>query len=553
MEKMESGIQKCYFCYLQSENPNMRYLLLTGLLFSVTFNFAQVPAKNEAVQHFDEILTYINRLYVDDVDNKKLFESAINGMLETLDPHSTYIPKEDAQSANERINGSFVGVGIRFQIMKDTLMVVETIPGGPSEKIGIQAGDKFIRIGDELVAGTGLKNSQVRTKLMGELGSKVKVEVIRNNARKPLKFTITRDKIPVTSVDCAYMITPETGYIKLNSFSKTTTEEIDANIQTLKSKGMKNLILDLQDNGGGLLYTAKDLADNFLSSNKLIVYSEGRSQPRLNLNAGQKGLWETGKLIILTNENSASASEIVSGAIQDWDRGLIVGRRTFGKGLVQKPIALSDGGELRLTIAKYYTPTGRWIQKPYTDLKAYKNDYLDRYLHGEFTNQDSIKFPDSLKYSTLITKRTVYGGGGIMPDVFVPLDTSDVTEYYKGLVRGGHFNNFSLTYAQKNRAKIKTTYKQFADFKAGFNCDKKFMDEFFDYVKKEQPDLAFNEADYKISEKSIQLRLKALLARDIWSNEEFYEIYNDANEILQAALKVIESSKYDSFNLDKGN
>ncbi len=529
----------------------MRYILLGITLLQATIQFAQVTPKQET-QKFDEVLTYISKLYVDEVNKEELTESAIIAMLEKLDPHSTYISKEEVSSANERINGSFVGIGIRFQILKDTLMVVATIPGGPSEKLGIRAGDKITKIEGQLVAGTGLKTSDVRDKLMGELGTKVKIEVRRKASKKPLDYIITRASIPVNSVDCAYMVTSETGYIKLNSFSRTSTEEIRKSITTLKGEGMKNLILDLQDNGGGLLYTAKDICDEFLSSNKLIVYSEGKNQPRSDLKAGMPGLWESGKLVLLTNENSASASEITAGAIQDWDRGMIVGRRTFGKGLVQKPISLTDGSELRLTIARYFTPSGRFIQKPYDDLKAYRNDYMDRYLHGEFTNQDSIrKFPDSLKFNTKLKNRTVYGGGGIMPDIFVPLDTTEITEYYKSLAQGGHFSTFSLTYVDKNRDQIFAKYENFEKFREEFTCDKKFMDEFFAYVKKEQSDLAFDEKDYKVSEKLIKLRLKAMLAQDLWGPTEFYKIYNSTNEILQAAIKAVESSKYDEAGLEK--
>jgi len=484
-------------------------------------------------------------MYVDDADAESLTDHAIVSMLEKLDPHTTYISKADVKDANQRIDGNFVGVGVRFQILKDTLIVVEAIPGGPSEKLGIQAGDKIIKIENILVAGVGLKNSDVRSKLLGDLGTKVKVEIQRRNSKKLLSFTITRDKIPLNSVDCAYMVTPKTGYIKLNSFSRPTMDEIQAAMFTLKSKGMENLILDLQNNGGGLLYTARDLADEFLSPGKLVVYSEGKHQPRSELRTEKTGSWEKGRLVVLINENSASASEIVSGAVQDWDRGLVIGRRTFGKGLVQRPIPLSDGSELRLTVARYYTPTGRWIQKPYSDLEAYRNDYMDRYLHGEFYNQDSIKkFPDSLKYQTKIQKRTVYGGGGIMPDIFVPMDTSGVSDYFKDLVRGGHFNPFVLTYVEKNRANLKKIYPNLEQYIANFDTDKKFMDEFFKYVKAEQPDLEFKEAEYLESEKLIKIRLKAMLAQDLWGTPAFYEVYNETDDILKKAIEVIESDQY---------
>jgi len=504
-------------------------------------------------QKFDEVLTYINRVYVDDVDDEKLTDAAIVAVLEKLDPHSTYISKEEVDEANSSINGSFVGIGIRFQILKDTLMVVATIPGGPSEKLGILPGDKIVRIENENIAGIGLKNTQVREKLMGELGTKVRIEILRKKSKKPLDFVITRDHIPINSVDTYYMITPEIGYIKLNSFSRTSQEEVQKGITFLKSKGMKHLIFDLQGNGGGLLDAAQKLADEFLSGDKLIVYSEGRAQPRNNLNAGKKGLWESGSLVLLTDEYSASASEILSGAIQDWDRGMIVGRRSYGKGLVQRPIDLTDGSQIRLTIARYYTPSGRFIQKPYDDLKAYEDDLNIRYKNGEFSHADSIKLPDSLKFQTNITKRTVYGGGGIMPDVFVPIDTSANTDYFSDLVQEGHLTAFSLEYVDKNRESIFAKFPTFEDFKKGFAVDKKFMDEFLAYVEKEDKELKFNEEQFKTSETLLKLRMKAVLAQDLWGYSEFYQVYNDSNEILQRAIEVLQKGEYEKTNLDRKN
>lgn len=509
------------------------------------------PEKISTTQKFDEILMYINKMYVDSVNQDQLTDAAIVAMLEKLDPHSIYISKEEVDGANQQIEGSFVGIGIRFQILKDTLMVVATIPGGPSEKLGILAGDKIVKVEGKNVAGVGLKTAQVREHLMGELGTKVKVEILRKNSKKSLDYIITRDRIPVNSVDCYYMVTPEIGYIKLNSFSRSTVEEMDKGIKELKAQGMKHLIFDLQGNGGGLLNAAQKVADEFLSKDKLIVYSEGRSQPRYDLKAGEMGQWEKGKLILLTDEHSASASEIVSGAIQDWDRGLIIGRRTFGKGLVQRPIDLTDGSQIRLTIARYYTPAGRFIQKSYEDMDAYDEDLNKRYLNGEFQHADSIHLPDSLKALTLITKRTVYNGGGIMPDIFVPLDTAEMTDYFRAIVRGGHVNNYCLTYANDHRDEIFKTYPTFLDFKKNFECDQKFMDEFFAYVKKEQKDLEFNKTEYSTSERLIKLRLKSILAQDLWGYNEFYQIYNDTNDALKKAVQVLETNEYDSMNLDK--
>ena len=525
---------------------------LISIAFSITLTQAQPKtAADKSIQKIDEIITYVHHLYVDSVKHDQLAEAAIVAMLEELDPHSRYISKDEVRDANESINGSFVGIGIRFQILKDTLHVVATIPNGPSEKLGILAGDKIVIIDGESVAGTGLKNSQVRKKLMGELGSKVEVQIKRRRNTEFIPFTITRDKIPVHSVDCHYMIDKQTGYIKLTSFSRTTPMEVHKSIQNLVDSGMKNLILDLQNNGGGLLDAARIVSDEFLSGNKMIVYSEGRKQPKRVLRASQKGGWEKGRLIILANENTASASEIVSGAIQDWDRGLIVGRRTFGKGLVQRPISLSDGSQIRLTIARYFTPSGRFIQKPYDDLEDYRNDYKNRFLNGEFNTKDSIKFADSLKHETRIMKRTVYSGGGIMPDIFVPLDTNYLSDYYRSLIRGGYFNTFSLSYVEQNREKLKRTYPDFQSFKKKHSCDQKFMNEFFDYVKKENSKLEFNKEEYEASESSIKIRLNALLAQNIWGRSEFYQIYNAENDALQKAIEVIESSQYESMNLAK--
>ncbi len=525
----------------------IKLLSLIAFLGTTLFGFSQIdPTKVGTTQKFDEVLTYINRLYVDDVDTQKLTDAAIVAMLEKLDPHSTFISKEEVEDANEQINGNFVGIGIRFQILRDTLMVVATIPGGPSEKLGLLPGDKIVRIGVENVAGIGLKNKEVRDRLLGDRGTKVTVAIQRKKSPNPIDYVITRDIIPVNSVDAYYMLTDESGYIKLNSFSRSSHEEVKTAIKKLKEQGMKNLVFDLQGNGGGLLYAAKFLADEFLSDEKLIVYSEGRAQPRADLNAEKKGLWEDGRLVLLTNEYSASASEILSGAVQDWDRGLIIGRRSYGKGLVQRPIDLTDGSQLRLTIARYYTPSGRFIQKSYDDLDDYRNDLINRYDRGEFTNKDSIQLPDSLKFFTLKNKRVVYAGGGIMPDYFVPLDTTETSDLYSSLVRSGSFNSYSLTYVDENRDKLLKDYPTFAEYKEKFEIDKKFMTKFIDYAKEQDTEMEVKDDQMTTSESLIKLRMKAMIAQDIWGYTEFYQIYNESNEILQKAIEIIESDEYES-------
>lgn len=526
-------------------------LALLTIVASSSMVFAQSNEKDSLLQKFEELITYIDRLYVDDVDKTKIVDKAIVSMLEELDPHSTYIPSDEVERSNERILGSFVGIGIRFQILKDTLMVVHPTPGGPSHKLGILPGDQIIKIDEEDIAGIGLKNSGVKERLLGDRGTKVTVSIKRKGEKKLLDFVITRDKIPIHSVVSNYMIDKETGYIKLTSFSRTSYKEVTDAIKSLKQQGMKNLVFDLQNNGGGLLWSAKQISDEFLSGDKLIVYSEGRSQPRRTMNAGDdgssSGTWEKGKLIILTNEHTASASEIVSGAIQDWDRGLIVGRRTFGKGLVQRPIDLSDGSQVRLTIARYYTPSGRFIQKSYEDKEAYENDYITRYKNGELSFRDSIDLPDSLLHHTLVTKREVYGGGGIMPDVFVPIDTIGVTDTYKNISRSGLIGKFTLEYTNDHREELNKDYDNFKKFKENFNADGKFFDDFMNRAKADS--IEIKEEDMKESKDLIQLRLKAGIAQNLFSDDKFYEIMNVENAALTEALKVLKEKKYDKANL----
>lgn len=422
-----------------------------------------------SINTYNEALPYFDLIYADSVTNGFITEYGIRYMLEQLDPHSSYISLEDLHDMEAPLKGSFTGVGVRFQIDKDTIVVAEPIPGGPSEKVGIMAGDKFIYIDDELVAGIGIKNSGVRSRLLGEKGTEVKVKMKRKGVNELLSFTIKRDKIPIYSMDASYMAAPGIGYVKLNNFSATSVQEIRGAINDLKRDGMKDLILDLQGNGGGYLMTAVNLADEMLDGTKTVVYTEGRAYPKKLYNTRYKGLMEEGRIIVLVDQNSASASEIVSGAIQDWDRGLIVGRRTFSKGLVQKPVSLPDGTTVRITTSRYYTPSGRCIQKPYDDGSIeYRKEKYGRYETGELFHEDSIKVNDNDVHYTMVKNRKVYGGEGIIPDVFVPLDTTGTSDYFSQLLRNGIFSGFTLNYVNDNREKLQDKYPTFDKYKEGF-------------------------------------------------------------------------------------
>jgi carboxyl-terminal processing protease len=502
-----------------------------------------------------EILQYIDGYYVDNPDLDALATEAIVAMLEKLDPHSTYITREDVADANQQIQGSFVGVGIRFQIVKDTLLVINTVEGGPSEKVGVMAGDQIISVDGEVIAGIGLKNSDVRSKLLGDKDTRVQMAIKRRGQNELLNFTVVRDKIIENSVVSSYMADKKVGYIKLIRFSRNSLDEVKEAIAKLKKQGMEDLIVDLQDNGGGLLDVCAYIVDEFLDDNKLIVYSEGRRRPRKEYRATQKGSFEKGRLVILINENSASASEIFSGSIQDWDRGLVIGRRSFGKGLVQQPIALSDGSEMRLTIARYFTPSGRFIQKPYENgnSEEYRKEKYNRYLSGEMHTQDSIEFPDSLKYQTLSKKRTVYGGGGIMPDVFVPIDTTGINELFRVMVRNGYFNSFSLDQINANREFFKTKFKNFQSFRTEFYkyFNTELEKEFLAFVKKENEELEYTEEEYNECKDLIAYRLKAAFASNLFGLSESYEVSNEYNVVLKRALEILNGKNYESFGLNK--
>ena len=507
------------------------------------FSLLPLPLFNheEVINYYKDAIKAFDLIYPDSITNGEITEFGIRYMLEQLDPHSTYISLEEIHDMNAPLKGSFSGVGIRFQILKDTIMVVQAIPGGPSEKVGLMAGDQIIRINDEQVAGIGMKNKGVRDRLLGDKGTKVNVSIKRRNQRKFLDFEITRDKIPIYSVDASYMVNPNTGYIKLNNFSSTTISEIRKATFELKDQGMENLVLDLQNNGGGYLRTAVDLSDEFLSGIKKIVSTNGRKFPERNYTTGRKGLLEEGKLIVLVNESSASASEIVSGAIQDWDRGLIVGRRTFGKGLVQKPIELPDGSQVRITTSKYYTPSGRCIQKPYEEgSMAYRKEKYSRYNSGESFNADSMKFNSKESYQTLLKERIVYGGGGIIPDHFVPLDTTGTSTYFNKLIRKGIFNQFALSWVNKNRESLEKKYPNFDKFNSKFDTQKA-VNELIKYAEAEG--LAFKEDQYNKAKHVIHTRLKANIAQDLYNYKKFYQVINSLNNALEKSLELLKDEK----------
>lgn len=494
---------------------------------------------NRDARKLQMALYAVSNLYVDPTDESKLVEDAITGMLEKLDPHSNYMDPEETKEMNEPLQGNFDGIGIQFNMLTDTLYVIQVIPGGPSEKVGLVAGDRIIQVNDTVIAGVKMKTTDIMKRLRGPKGTEVTVKVQRGRSPELLEFKIIRGKIPVYSLDAAYMIDKTTGYIKLNRFAASTAEEFNESLAKLQKQGLKNLILDLQGNGGGYLNIAIDLADQFLDKGKLIVYTEGSKQPREDAVATSKGDFEQGRLVVLVDESSASASEIVAGAVQDWDRGLIIGRRTFGKGLVQKPIPLPDGSMIRLTVSRYYTPNGRSIQKPYESgkIENYQHELIDRYNRGELISADSIHFPDSMKYNTLTTNRIVYGGGGIMPDVFIPIDTTKFTDYHRKLLATGLVNRATMNYVDQHRTEITRDYNTFAKFKQGFQVSDAFLQELINLGTAE--DVAYDEEQYLKSKSLITLQLKALVARDVYDMNEYFQIINDENDSLKEAIRII--------------
>ena len=486
----------------------------------------------------------ISRFYVDTVDVHKQVEDAIGGMLSKLDPHSAYSTPKETKQLNEPLSGSFEGIGVQFNMLEDTLLVIQPVPKGPSEKVGILAGDRIVAVGDTAIAGVKMSREEIMNRLRGPKNTIAHLSVVRRGIKDTLTFDVKRDKIPVNSVDAAYMVTPTIGLVRFNNFAQTTHQEIVDAIKKLQAQGMKNLIIDLQQNGGGYLQAAAEIASEFLPKNDLIVYTRGRMVPDQEFRSTGGGLFTEGKVAVLVDEYSASAAEILSGAIQDQDRGVVVGRRTFGKGLVQRPIDLPDGSMIRLTVARYYTPSGRCIQKPYEkgDRMSYARDVINRYNKGELTNADSIHFPDSLRFQTLREGRTVYGGGGIMPDYFVPLDTTKYTKCYRELSARSHIINTNLRYMDKNRKKLLKAYPDFEKFRREYEVPETVINEIFALGEKDKIKPA-DEAEREKTAGNISRIVKALVARDLWDMSEYFAIIYQDDEMVLKAVELLSEEK----------
>jgi len=503
----------------------------------------QNNAKGSATsQKLATTMYLIENFYVDSTDMPKLTEEAIIAMLKELDPHSAYISAKDVQKINEPLVGSFDGIGVTFQLLRDTILVVSPVSGGPSEKVGIMAGDKIIKIDGEDAFGKKVNNDFVTSHLRGKKGTKVVLSIKRGDEPELIEFEVVRDKIPLNSIDATFMVEKGIGYIKLDRFAQKSAEEFAESLAKLKEQGMKSLILDLRGNSGGYMQTAIELGNEFLGSDKTVVFTEGLKSPKQFYGTDKDGGFRDGRLVVLIDEGSASASEIVSGAIQDWDRGVLIGRRSFGKGLVQRPFNLPDGAMIRLTTARYHTPTGRCIQRSYEGgVEEYHKEMQKRLDHGEYFHADSIQFPDSLKFATLVNGRTVYGGGGIMPDIFMPADTTFSTKLYTNLVRKGIFNSYTIDYVLDNREKIHQQYPDFSDFNKDFQVDENMLSDFRKIA--ETKGVEWNEEQYQRSAPWILKQIKALIARNVWDIGKYYEVIMRDDMMILKAVEVLENKK----------
>lgn len=519
-------------------------IMKKNLIITLAFLAATFAASAQTMpSHLKKLLNAqyaINTFYVDSVSNDKMVEDAIRGILSELDPHSAYSTAEETKDLNEPLEGKFSGIGIQFNMKEDTLYVIQTVAGGPSERVGLLAGDRITHVNDTAIAGQKMSTTSIMKRLRGPKGTKVDVTVRRAKVAEPIVFRITRDDIPLYSIDASYMIDDKTGYIKMARFAANSNEEFVQAIDSLKRHGMKQLILDIADNGGGYLNSAIEMSNEFLDRGDLIVYTEGRTMDRNEATAYGNGKLKKGKVVVIVNQYSASASEILSGALQDQDRGVIVGRRTFGKGLVQRPFQFEDGSMIRLTVARYHTPSGRCIQKPYTkgDKKGYDMDILNRYNEGEFYSADSIHFSDSLRYSTIKNHRTIYGGGGIMPDVFVPLDTTEYSNYNRDLVAKGIIVQYCIDYVDKHRAEIIKAYPTVHDFDKGFTVDDAMLRDLI--AAGERDSIKYVDDQFQRSKNVITTGVKALIARDVFSDTSaYYVVANHNNDLVKEALAII--------------
>ncbi len=522
----------------QTSNPYTPFIYALILSFGVMLGFVvntitsgKQQVSNSNYDKILDILNYVDVKYVDTINRSQLMNKTIDKMLSNLDPHSVYIPASDLSETNESLEGNFEGVGIEFFIVQDTITVVTAISGGPSESVGIRAGDRIIKIEDSVVAGIKIKDTEVKHRLRGPKNTKVRVAILRNGVKDLIAFTIQRGKIPLYSVDAAYMLNENTGYIRINTFSSTTHREFAEKIMNLQKTGMKKLVIDLRDNPGGYLQAATTIADEILSGEKMIVYTKGKAYEKQEYRANKEGLFEQGELVILIDQYSASASEILSGAVQDWDRGTIIGRTSFGKGLVQEQYDLKDGSAIRLTVARYYTPSGRCIQRPYDKGKdQYENDVYERYARGEFVHEDSIKTADSVEYKTSKGKR-VYAGGGIRPDIFVPMDTSADNAFFFNV--RAHVPEFVYKYYSQH-AGLLAAYKTPQDFGKQYTVTNEMVLEFYKYA--ESAGLKRNADKEAKTEAKLKLNLKAFLAKQLWRMDGFYYIINEDDKVVKAAL-----------------
>ena len=531
-----------------------KILLALPLCLAITLTSTAQRGMPQGMQKLLNAEYAIASLYVDTVNEDKLIEEAIKGMLESLDPHSSYTDAKETKELEEPLQGEFSGVGIQFNMNKDTLYVIQTIPGGPSERVGIIAGDRIITVNDTTIAGVKMKNSDIQKRLRGKKGTQVTVQVKRAGVKELITFRITRDNIPLHSIDASYMLDEQTGYMRISRFGAKTHEEMIEAMKDLKKQGMTQLIMDLSDNGGGYLNAAIDMCNEFLERGQLMVYTEGENSPRNEANANGWGDYKDLHMVVMVNQYSASAAEIFAGAMQDWDRAVIVGRRTFGKGLVQRPFRFDDGSMMRLTVARYYTPSGRCIQKPYDrgDKKAYEKELLDRANVGEYYSLDSIQFNDSLRYTTRLNGRTIYGGGGVMPDVYVPIDTTEYTTYYRDLMAKGITNQYAISYVDKNRKSIAKKYKTVSAFDNGFIITDEMMRDFIALGEKDS--VKYDEEKFRTSEALLKDIIKGLIARDVYGNASAYSvIINHRNRDLKAAIEVLnDRERYDRL-LREGN